>query len=184
MSLRAARREFRQDPRQGGAVGRLREVRVESCACRLLLVLLLAEPCQRHEPDPITQHVPYLSTGVVPVQPSHPDVEQAHVGLVLPQLRERIDAVVGDSGVSPHVLDEQCRRIRRVLIVVDHQNSSVEPPVMGGLLSGGGRLRRRNRQLDDERAPSPIAFAARVQTSAVQFHQPACEREADTQSRL
>ncbi len=69
-------RRIREDPRQGRLVGRLREVRVESCARRLLLVLFLAEPCQRHKQDPAAQNTTNPLTGLVSVEPSHPDVEE------------------------------------------------------------------------------------------------------------
>ena len=51
-------------------------------------------------------------------------------------------------------------------------------------LSGGDRLGRRQWQLDQELATSPMSFTAGLETSGVKLHQPTCEREADAQSRL
>ena len=159
-------------------------MRVESCARRLLLVLFLAEPRQRHKQDPVAQHTTYPSTGLVAVEPSHSDVEEDHLRLVLLEHLERAFAVVRDSRVSTHFLDEHRRGIRRILVVVDDQNSSFEPLFIGVPLGGRDRLGRRERQLDHELAPSPMSFTAGVETSAVKFHQSTCEREADAQSRL
>ena len=159
-------------------------MRIESCARRLLLVLFLAEPRQRHEQDPVAQNTTNPLTGLVSVEPSHPDVEEDHLRLVLLEHLERAFAVVGDSRVSTHVLDEHGRRIRRILVVVDDQNSSFEPLFIGAPLGGRDRLGRRQWQLDDELAASPMSFTAGVETSGVKFHQPTCEREADAQSRL
>jgi hypothetical protein len=60
-----ARGAGRQDRRQGRPVGRLREVRVESCAGGPLLVLFLAEAGQRHQDDAVAQHTTYPLTGFV-----------------------------------------------------------------------------------------------------------------------
>ena len=136
-----ARRRIREDPRQGRLVGRFREVHIESCARRLLLVLFLAEPCQRHKQDPAAQNTTNPLTGLVSVEPSHPDVKEDDLRLVLLDHRESALAVVGDSRVSTHVLDEHCRRIRRILVVVDDQNSSFEQACVGGRLGGSDQLR-------------------------------------------
>ena len=159
-------------------------MRIESCARRLLLVLFLAEPCQRHKQDPAAQNTTNPLTGLVSVQPSHADVEEDHLRLVLVDHRERAFAVVGNSRVSTHVLDEHCRRIRRILVIVDDQNSSFEPAFIGAPLGGSDQLGRRQRQLDNELATSPVSFTAAVETSSVKFHQPTREREADAQSGL
>ena len=159
-------------------------MRVESCARRLLLVLFLAEPCQRHKQDPVAQNTTYPLTGLVSVEPSHPDVEEDHLRLVLLEHLESAFAVVGDSRLSTHFLDEHGRRIRRILVVVDDQNSSFEPLFIGVPLRGRDRLGRRQWQLDHELAASPMSFTAGVETSGVKFHQSTCEREADAQSRL
>ena len=45
-------------------------MRVKSGAHRLLLVLFLAAPCQRHEQDPVAQNTTNPLTGLVPVESS------------------------------------------------------------------------------------------------------------------
>src|SRR6187431_3077019 len=76
---RTARLGIRDDPRQGRLVGGLRQVRIESCARRLVPVLFLAEASQRHKQDPIAQNPTNLMTRLVPVQPSHVDIEEDHL---------------------------------------------------------------------------------------------------------
>src|SRR6185295_12570028 len=94
----------REDPRQGRSIGRLREVRMESCPDRLLLVLFSAEPCQRHKQDAVAQNTTNPLTGLVPVEPSHLDVEEDRLRSVLLEHRERAFAVIGDSRVPTHFL--------------------------------------------------------------------------------
>ena len=159
-------------------------MRIESGARRLLLILFLAEPCQRHKQDPVAQNTANPLAGLVPVEPSHPDVEDNHFRSVLLEHRERTPAVIGDSRVSTYLRDEHCRGIRRILIIVDDQNSSVEPLFIGAPLDGSEHLVRREWHLDYELATSPMSFTLGVETSAMKFHQSACEREANAQSRL
>jgi hypothetical protein len=118
-------------------------VRVESCARRLLPVLFPAEPCQRYKQHPAAQNMPNSLTGLVTIDSSHPDVEEDHLRLVLLKHLESAFTVVRYSCVSTHFLNEHCRRICRVLVIVDDQNSSFEPLFIGAPLGGGDRLGRR-----------------------------------------
>jgi hypothetical protein len=82
-------------------------------------------------------------TGVVSIEPWHPDVEQDHLGLVLLEHRQRAVAVTGHSRVTTHFFDEHGRGFRRILVIIDHQNSLVEPAAKGRTLEPfeGGRER-------------------------------------------
>ena len=100
-----------------------------------LLVLFLAEPGQRHKQDLGAENL-------------YESVDRSRIRLALayrcrggpPQAgtidhRERTFPVVRDSRLSAHVIDEHGGRICRIFVVVDDQNSSLEPALIGSPFS-------------------------------------------------
>src|SRR5690606_10905051 len=176
----------RNQPRESIEIDRLRQVCIEACRLRLLLVALSAPPRRCHEKYVLA---PGLATDTpgdfIPVHAGHSNVQQRYVRWMRLHLLKCVDAVDSRFNIVALHPEQESDRVKRVDIVVrrDYPLELRSNRFRFNLLRN---MITRCIAVGDAKSQGESttlfrAFAVCLDGAAVQFHDRVRERETDAQ---